>query len=272
MSEYTVVVAVANPDNVSRLMGLGCLLANEYDGRVIAVTVVEMNCDAPQPSESCHDRMSGAYQVLDEAEEVAAECGAEFDGRLAVGRQVHEVLAEVAEAEHARLIIVGYSERAHPRDGAEFDRLIDEIAEHAPCNLLIARFRDDAPFDRVLVPVRDRLNLDVRREFVTALRDRYGAEVQVVHFASGEDEAAAMHEELESWLIERGVNDWVCLSVRVHDDPAQAIVDASSQYSAVVLGTAPLHEVRRRYFGAVPEYVAKHAHCTTFLLRTQDVM
>ncbi len=272
MSDYTVVVAMANPQNVPSLMTLGCMMAQEFDGRVVGVTVVQMDYAAPDPDPECHDRMSRAYDILSAAEEIAEKRNVEFDGRLAVGREVHEILDDVAEAERAKLIIVGYSERQHPRgDDSDFDRLIDEIAAHAPCDLAVARMRTPLKLDRVLVPVRTALNLDVRRDFVTAMHHVFGSEVDLIHFACSEEEVERLHDELEQWLIHRGVWDWVHLMVDVHDDPAQAIVDVSPKYDAVVLGTSPLHEVRRKYFGAVPEYVASHAKCSTFLLRTADV-
>jgi len=273
MDDYNVVVGLANPDNLPALVRLGCMMAAEYGGTVTGVSVVETDHAATAADIASHDRMSRGYELLDLAEEVAYGCGAPFEGRLAVGRRVAEVLDEVAEAQHARLIIIGFSERAHPDgDGTQFERLIDEIAAHVLCDLLVARLRGARDYRRLLVPVRERLNLDIRREFVTALHNQLGAQVDVVHFARSEDEASAKHDELLAWLEEREVADWVTLRVDVHPDPAEAIVAAAADYDAVVLGTAPLHEVRRRYFGAVPEHVANHAPCSAFLLRTHDVV
>ncbi|MGC9318616.1 MAG: universal stress protein, partial [Armatimonadota bacterium] len=251
MSQYTVVVAVANPDNVPNLMRIGCMMACEFGGRVVAVTVVEVEGEAPDPHSTAHDRMSRAYDVLEMAEGMAEGCNADFDSRLAVGRRVHEVLDDVADA--------------------DFERLIDEIAAHAPCSLAVARFHGEARFGRVLVPIRTRLNLDVRRDFLTAMCNRYGSTVDVVHFASSQAEVEDRHDELEDWLVERGCRDWVNLRVDVSEEPAEAIVAASADYDAVVLGTAPLHDVRRRYFGPVAEYVASHSQCSTYVLRTQDI-
>lgn len=268
MGEYNVVVGVANPETVIRLIRLGCIMTTEYRGRVTAVTVVEIE-DQELPGDSeHHDRMTLGYDLLHAAEDVARACNARLECRIAVGRPVGEVLAEVAEAEAARLIIVGYSEAdGSPPHDASFDRLIDEIAKHAPCDLLVAKFRGPERYERVLVPVMQRLNMDIRRDFLTALHNQLGTRVEVVHFAPSEAEGLARHEEFAAWLAERGVCDWVELSVRVHPDPAEAIVAATADYDAVVLGTAPLYEVRRRYFGALPDHVANHAACTAFLLR-----
>jgi len=272
MGAYDVVVAVANPDTVTRLVHLGCVLATEYDGRVTAVTVVDVEGAELPPGSEHHDRMTLGYDLLNAAEQVAESSGVEFHGRISVGRPIAEVLDEVAQAQAARLIIVGYSEANGSRPhNDKFARLIDEIADHAPCDLLVARFRGPERFERVLVPVSQRLNMEIRREFLTALHNQLGARIEVVHFASSEEEGAAKHAELTAWLAERGVSDRVELRVDVHTDPAEAIAAASADYDAVVLGTAPLYEVRRRYFGAVPEHVADHAACSAFILRAHAV-
>lgn len=268
MSEYNVVVGVANPETATRLVRLGCILTNEYGGRVTAVTVVEVKGEELPRGAAHHDRMTLGYDLLNAAEGVARACGSQFQGRIAVGRPVAEVLDEIAQAEDARLIVVGYSDANNTRpDSDEFERLIDEIADHAPCDLLIARFRGPERFARVLAPVSGRLNMDIRREFLLALHHQLGARVEIIHFACSAEEGAVMHEELANWLAERQVHDLVELRVQVHPDPAAAIEAASADYDAVVLGTAPLYEVRRRYFGAVAEHVASHAACSTFLLR-----
>lgn len=270
---YNVVVGIANPDNVGGLMRVSCLLAAEFHGRVTAVTVVDTeHAQTPLETEH-HDRMSLGYEMLGAAERVAERWDVPFSGRLVVVRGVAEALSEIAEVEHARVIVVGFSERNHPDgDDTQFARLIDDIAQQAKCNLLVARFRAPLRFDRVLVPVRRRLNLDIRRDLVTALHNQLGSTIEVVHFARSHDEVEYMHGILEEWLIERGVAEWVTLRVEVHAEPAQAIVDASAHYDAVVLGAAPFDEIRRMYFGAVPDYVARHAHCSTFMLRPHDVV
>lgn len=272
MSKYTAVVAVGNPENVVSLMSTGCMMANEHDGRVIAVTVVQVDCEAVVGTRDSHDRMTSAHAVLYAAEAVAERWECEYECRLAVGRRVQKVLNEVAEAEQADVIIVGFSERQHPRGvDVRFERLVDEIAAHAQCDLVVARFRGSDRYDRVMVPVRSVVNLNVRRTLVTAMHNQLGAQVDVLHFASSERERAEMRERLSDWLVERGVSDWTSLRVEVNDDPAEGILEASRDYDAVVMRTAPLHEVRRKYFGAIAEHIANHATCSTFLVRTGSV-
>jgi nucleotide-binding universal stress UspA family protein len=270
MPEHDVVVALSNPANVARLVRLGCLIANEFEGTVVGATVVTVN-QKLAPDDASPDRMGKANDLLAAAEAIADEMGARFEGRLAMSRGIAEVLDEVAEAHSAKAIVVGYSERQHPSGDQDFERVIDDVAAHAPCNLVVARFNDDgASYRKVLVPVAMRLNMDVRRDLLTTLRNQAGAQVDLVHFARDADEAEESREDLDEWLVERGVDDWVAARVDIHEDPKQAIVDTCRDYDAVVLGTPPLQTLRRRLFGSIPEFVAENADCTTLLVRQHE--
>ncbi len=272
MSDYTVVVGLGNPETAARLMRIGCMMAKQFDGRIEAVTVVDTDHAPPVATPERHDRMSAAYDLLATAEVVAGECEACSSGHIAIGRPVAEVLDELAESTDASLIVIGYSERTHPDgDSSDFERLTDEIATRAPCDLLVARFVGEDSCRRVLVPVREELNLDVRRDVLVALQEQYASAIDVVHFTCTEDDIAPRREQLRAWLDERGMTDRVTLRVDVREEPAEAIVQASANYDLVMLGAGPLHEVRRRYFGPITEYVATHAASSTFLLRTRDI-
>ncbi len=270
MQGHDVVVALSNPANVARLVRLGCLMANEFEGMVVGATVVSINHEL-DPNDASPDRMGKANDLLDAAEAITDEMGSRFEGRLALNRGIGEMLDEVAEAQNAKTIIMGYSERQHPSGDQDFERVIDDVAAHAPCHLVVVRFNAaDERYGTVLVPVATRINMDVRRDLLTALRNQAGAQVDLVHFARDADEAEGTQEDLEDWMAERGVGDWVATRVDIHEDPKQAIVDACRNYDAVVLGTPPLQTLRRRLFGSIPEFVAENAACTTLLVRQHE--
>ncbi len=270
MREHDIVVALSNPDKVPALMRLGCMMANEFDGNVIAATVVTVEGEFC-PDETSTSRMSGADELLRAAEQTATEMGARFEGRVAVSRGIQEVLDEIASARHAKAVVMGYSGHSRPTEGRKHDRLIDEVAAHVPCNLVVAKFRNGGTgYKKVLVPVARRLNMDVRRDLLAALHQQAGAQVDLVHFACDAEEAGKIWEDLQEWLVEREVNEWITPRVDIHTDPGQAIVDACRGYDAVLLGTPPLQTLRRRLFGSIPEYVAENAACTTLLIRQRE--
>lgn len=270
MEEQDIVVALAKPANIPKLMRLGGMMALQFGGKVVAVTVVVVEQPMPEDGPRPH-RLQRAEERLRRAQEVAASMGVSFDARLALVRTVEDVLDELAEARHARAIVVGYSERPHPLKDRDYDTLTDELAAHAPCSLVVARFNQGGEhYRRVLVPVAEPVSMDTRRDLLTALHHQAGAEVDLVHFADSAQAAERMRGQLREWLVERGVSEWINARVEVNPDAGPAIVEAARGYDAVVLGTPPLHPLRRRLLGSVSEYVAENVTCAALIIRQYE--
>ncbi len=271
MSSYTVVVGVANPHTVSRLMHVACLLAQQFAGQIMVTSVVPPAGEA-RATDNQQDPMSEADQILEQALDYAQTQQITCDSTVLVARQIHEGIIDVADAQQADVILVGFSEGPAPslQQDENFDRIIDALATHSPCHLLVAKFRNGQQFDKVLVPVAGELDFASTSELATALYHQEGASVDFVHFTPSVQEAEQKSQQLHDWLEASGAAQWSSAAMEVSDEPAQAIIDASAGYDAVIVGTPPLHTLRRQLFGSLGEQVANHAACTTFLVRSAE--
>lgn len=269
---YTIVVGVANPDTVSRLMYTAAMMARQFSGRVVAASVVPPASGARSSDNDRADAMSQAEELLQEALARAQRWEVQCDSTILVARQIHEGLVDVALAHQANVILVGFPGRQEPplQANDDFDRIIDALAARAPCHLLVAKYRDGKRCDRVLVPVVSEINLDLTKDIVTALHCQAGAAVDFVHFTASAEEAERGLEQLQCWLEPAGLADWGRMTVQTDPQPAVAIVAASQGYDALVVGTAPLHALRRRLFGSIAEHIANHAACTAYLVRARE--
>ncbi len=272
MIAHTILVGVANPETVSSLMYTACLMAKQVGGRLVVASVVPPPSADSRSDEDRAEQISRAEALLRQALDYARQQQMDCDSTMAVARQIHEGLVDVAEAQHAQVILVGFSGSPEPSLPADedFDRIMDALAAQAPCHLLVAKFRDGEQFDRVLVPLASKINLDLTRDLVTTLHYQAGATIDFVHFAATAQEAEHRSQELQGWLQATGVADCGAVTVQIHPEPAEAIVAATHNYDAVVVGTPPLHTLRRRLFGSVAEHIANHAACTTYLVRSRE--
>lgn len=271
MNPYTIVVAVANPETVTRLMHTACLIAKQLAGRIMVTTVVPPSGGDSLSGDAPANRITGADQLLRQAIDYAKTWEVDCDSTVSLARQIHEGIVEVAAAQQANLIVVGFSERHEPALHAHnFDRIIDALAAHSPCHLLVAKYRDGKRFDRVLVPMASDLNIEVTKDIVTALHYQGSATVDFVHFAAREEEVNDRSQQLHRWLEATGMADWGTVTVQINPQPVQAIIKASHNYDAVIVGTPPLHTLRRRLFGSIAEHIANYAACTTYLVRSGD--
>ena len=272
MKGYIVLVGVANPDSVARLMRTAALIAKQFGGRVVAASTMTPPSATPPSERGRTDRMSHAEELLRQAAACAQQWAVPCETAVVVAQHIHEGLVDLAMAHQADMILVGFSAGEAPSPGApdSFDRIIDGLAAHAPCHLLVAKYRDGERFARVLVPLASEINLDLTKDVVTALHHQVGAAINFVRFAASQEEAPRYLDELESWLSVRGMADCGTAAVHVHPEPAEAIVAATRNYDAVVVGAGPLHVLRRRLFGSIAEHVAEHAACTAYLARAHE--
>ncbi len=273
MNSYTIVVAVANPNTVDRLMHTACLIATQFAGRIMVTTVVSPTQPVSPSGDAPANRISQADQLLQQALDYAKMQEVACESTISLARQIHEGIVEVASAQQAHLVVVGFSQHDQLTwQPDNFDRIIDAIAAHSPCHLLVANFRNGEKFERVLVPIASQFNLDLTKDIVIALHYQGSATVDFVHFAASEEQVEHITEELAQWLDTAGVADCGTVRVQVNPKPAQAIVQASQDYDAVIVGTPPLHTLRRRLFGSIAEQVANDAACTTYLVRRGNAL
>ncbi len=269
--QYTVVVAVANPATVGELIETSAVIAKQHNGRLIATSVVPSPDEPEGESRHPEEAFSQAQNLVERAQHAAQARGLECERRVAVGQHIHEGITTVAEAYDADLLVIGMSERAHPtlaQCDLDFDRIVDAVAAHTSCNVLVAKFRGNLRFDRVLVPVARSTHLGLAREIIVALHHQVGAHIDFLHFAPTETAVPKALGRLQKWLNDAGLDGYGRALVKTASDPAEAIISASDAYDVVAVGAPPLHTLQRQLLGSLAEQVASTVHCTTLVMRT----
>jgi len=270
VSDYTVVVALANPANVGELVHIAALLGKEYNGQLIATSVVHSLEEDGSASTPVPDAFNNAQNLVQRAQDAAQARGVQCQRRVAIAQHIHDGIADITEAEGANLLLMGMSEQLHPSlqtSEIEFDRIVDAVAAYVPCNVLVAKFRDGARLDRVLVPVADYTDLSMAREVIIPLYHQAGATIHFVAFAPSQHKLQQAHGEIVQWLGEADLADCGEARIEVSDKPAEGIIQASKTYDLVVIGTPPLYKLKERLLGSLAEKVITNAHCTTLVMR-----
>ena len=269
MPEYTVAVALSNPANVPKLIHLAALIATEYGGRLVVTSVVPAPDEEAPASDHDPEAFDKAQSLVQRGYEAALARGIQCERSVAVGQHIHEGLINVAEGHQANLLVIGMSESPHPlleASDIEFDRVVDAVSAHAPCNVLVAKFRDGMHFDSALVLVSDHIDFRMAEQVIVPLHRQAGVEIEFVNFAASQQQVGQARTQVNQWLEEAGLTGYGHLTVQLGEETADAIIEASNTYDLILLGTPPLHQLKRRLLGTVAEQVVANAHCTTLLM------
>ncbi len=272
MPEYTVAVALSNPANVPKLIHIAALIATEHSGELVVTSVVPAPDEEAPASGHDPDAFDKAQSLVQRGYEAARARGIQCDRRVAVGQHIHEGIVNVAEGHQANLLVMGMSESPHPlleASDIEFDRVVDAVSAHAPCNVLVAKFRDGMHFDSALVWVSDHVDHQMAKQVIVPLHHQAGVEIEFVNFAESK-RAEQARAQADQWLEEAGLSGYGRLKVQLGESTADAIIQASKTYDLIVLGTPPLHQLKHRLLGTVAEQVVANAHCTTLLMLPAD--
>jgi len=127
---------------------------------------------------------------------------------------------------------------------------------------------------RVLVPLRGLHNARRIAPFVADLIQDHTTDVTLLHILEeDETEDASLEDVLDpaaAMMKEHGIDAGLLrVDARAADDPADTIIEQSSEYDLVVLGeTKP--SIRDILFGTVPEQIAKKAQVPVIVVRHEE--
>jgi 3-phenylpropionate/trans-cinnamate dioxygenase ferredoxin reductase component len=240
-------------------------LAFRLDAKVVAVSAFD-------PPKSTADR---ARSVAEEAVEAAATRDVQAVARWQRGEPA-DVVLEVAEREHADLIVVGnvgMGQATRFRLGSVPDR----VAHYAPCDVLIIATRQatasgppDArrPYQRILAATdgSPTANEAARKAFELGMV--HGATVELVHV--GDPVVGQIRLETTSRARPDGVDVQL---VALEGEPAEAITDYAEEAGAdlIVVGNKGMSGARRFLLGSVPNRVAHFSPTDVLIARTVDL-
>ncbi len=273
MPEYTVAVALSNPANVPKLIHIAALIATEHHGGLVVTSVVPAPDEDAPASGHDPDAFDKAQSLVQRGYEAALARGIQCERRVAVGQHIHEGIVNVAEGHQANLLVMGMSESLHPSletSDIEFDRVVDAVSAHAPCNVLIAKFRDGMHFDSALVWVSDHIDFRMVEQVIVPLHRQARVEIEFVSFAASQQQARQVRTQVNQRLEEAGLTGYGRLTVQVGEEAADALIEASNTHDLILLGTPPLHQLERRLLGSVAEQVVHNAYCTTLVMRPAE--
>ncbi len=271
MPKYTVAVALSNPANVPKLIHLAALIAIEYGGELVVASIVPAPDEDGGPADA--DVFDKAQSLVQSACEAATARGLPCDRHVVVGQHIHEGIVNVAEGHQANLLVMGMSESPsslHEAPDTEFDRMVDAVSAHAPCNVLMAKFRDGMHFDNALVGISDHIDFAMAQQIIVPLHHQAGVEIEFVSFVTSKQQVEQTHTQVKQSLEEAGLTDCGRLTVQVTQETADALIEASKSYDLLLIGTPPLYQLKHRLLGTVAEQVVHNAYSTTLVMRPAE--
>jgi len=277
-SGFRILVPIANPATVDRLMGLAADLAAERDGEIVVLRVVVVPDQLPP---SMEDRsVEEEAPILDQARAAARARGVAVSTLLRIGHSASRAILETSRERHCDLVLLGWKGYTSTTRRI-LGEVVDDVVRHARCDIMLIRFAGDAPLDRLLLSTRGSTN-DVRMEkYAASIARARGGSITIATVVPPDappEQIQSEENRLESETTRIGddgaanplpLPPVTSLIIR-HRSVSQGILDASLDHDAIVLGATGQSFSKVVLLGSVPEEVARNSERTVIMIKRYE--
>ncbi|MGC9506141.1 cation:proton antiporter [Baaleninema sp.] len=264
---FTVLVPVANPLTERYLIEMAAIIARQRGGSIVPLSIAPAQAHMDEPELDL--ALQRGERLLQRALEVSQDFGVEATPRIRIDSDIAHGISRTAREQNVSAIVMGWNENIGIR-ARLFGNIIDSVFWSSHCPVGVMRLLDEpSNIHRILVPVKSLAPqvLEAMR-FAQLFAASNDAELTLLHVCDRRttpEKIEAFESSLWAVFSETEVDVKADMKSIVHDDIAQAILEAARSTEMVVLCSR-----RRRTAGGlavsdVAEQLLKQITCSMVL-------
>ncbi len=269
-NRFRILLPVANPNNLEKLIELAATIAKEKDGEVILLRVVTVPEQLP-PTSYDESKIEEEETFLKRARTLAERYEVPSHSIIRVGPNIARAILESARHHRVNLIMLGwkgYSTSAERILGS----VTDAIVTHARADIMLVKLVGDANFKRILLPTAGGEHAQWAEQYGAAIADAFEGGLTVCQVALPKSDANGSRQEaLDAAKARiREINPDVSVESKVvkANSVTKGIVEAATDHDTIMLGAANQgFNASSVLFGNIPESVAREADKTVIMVK-----
>lgn len=256
--EFVVFVPLSNPDTEAHLITLGAAIANQRNGRVVAVTIVRV----PDQTSLAAARDQFEYQDADDllaaARRDATELGVPIETHTIFSHRLFKTIFDAARRYEADVCVMGWGPDS-PGVAGRTEPLVDELAHSLPCDLLVFKDRGFDP-SHILLPTTGGPHTDMAATVARILQTEFGSKVTLLYITDDQEEG---RDFLSSWATEHDLAD---ADLRIKSgDVETAIANAAREHTLILIGATQVGVLSRLARGSLVLDVLHDVDCSVLI-------
>ncbi len=270
---YTVLVAVANPDNVAELVSSAAALAAQHDGELLVVSVIHKPVTSPFllfADGHIHSEFDDGFPaVLEHAQQVATDLPVTVRRHLLVASDVSAAIITAAHDADADALLIGWQDRSRPSD-IVLGATVDRVMAQTPIDTFVQRVgTSPSEVESILIPTVGGPHLEPATKIAGALATANNATVSVISFIPSMQDTPAVetawsHVETATELLPDVSTEH---TVEAANDIQTAIVTAAADHAYVILGATREWRVRQPVVGALAQTIGETVDTPVIIAR-----
>jgi len=248
-----VVFHTEEPAAARGLARTATILASHYRAQPMAVHVVPVEQHGPH------------HLFLEEHAEVH-HMGYSLATELVPGPDIAAGIVAAVECNDARAVVLGYPMK---KAAEKFRKLLDTVANHVRCPVLMVRFYGELHTEKILVVFTDVEELAAMYEIIAALDGIGEHKLSLMYLMPSEAEKKEItfrEKEVADWLGKQPNGLRATIRATPADSRVDAIEEAAGDADVVVMAAGETSGVERILFGSLVDSVAAKVRKTLIVV------
>lgn len=264
---FRLLLPIANPNNLEKLIGLAATLAREKNGEVLLLRVVTVPEQLPPTSYDEAD-VEAEEAFLKRARAIAERHDIPSHAIITVGHDIARAILETARRHRVDLILLGWKGYSTNQERI-LGSVTDAVVMHARADLMLVKLMGEARFQRILLPTAGGEHAQWAEQYGAAIVDQSGGELTVCQVmrpgTNGSQQRSLDEARARIRQLKLGVK--VDSRLIAANSVTKGIVEAAERYDTVMLGAAGKSIQPRVLFGSIPETIARETDKTVIVVK-----
>jgi len=257
-SRFRVLVPIANPANVSKLIDLAASVAKPRDGEIVVLRVLVVPEQLPPALEEAH--VEDERKLLEQARAQSLEHGVPASSLVRIGHNLAKAILETSHQRNCNLILLGW--KGHTSSA---ERILggdmDEVVTHARADIMLVKLLgENWPLKRLLLPTAGGEHARCAEAYaadIAASQDGSLTLCSVMPPTTHRPELVAEDDRLRKARSRMRQLKDVKTEVLLENSPVAGIIKEADDYDAVIVGASEQSFSSKVLFGSIPERIAR---------------
>jgi nucleotide-binding universal stress UspA family protein len=259
-----ILVPVANPQTQPALFSISEALIGDQGGELVVLNVVQAT--EQMDFYSALGNAEDSVNLLDRTTRLPRLEGVKIRPVVRVSRSLPKGIVHAAEEEGCNLIVMGYA----GGEGSESVRLMEEVLNNARTDMILFKPKGNFSPKRIAVSLGSSSNLNLIVRLAGAVADRHDGTITFLNILP-EDYTAEEKAHSGKILVE-AIKQHVAkalyrIEVMSSHDPIELLVERSSQFDLLIVGTTKVGLLARAVVGSFSSQIVMRSQCSVAVVR-----
>ncbi len=270
-NRFRVLVPIANPATMERLIRLAAAIAKQKDGEVLLLRVLTVP-EQLSPRQFDAATLQKHKNLLYQGRKICDEIDVPSHGIIRVGHNVARAILETSTEHYCQSVVLGWKGYTNSRDKI-LGNITDTLVRHAHADILLVKFVGDQPIRNILLPTAGGEHAQCAEQYSAAFAKEFKGSVTVArvipeHSSATEKELTEdILQKTEERVAKKNGKFKIISKTLYNDSVSEGIIKAVEDYDAVMVGATRQSIYPQILFGNIPEDIAKRSNKTVIVVK-----